>query len=113
MHRIFGTAVSTVYPLYVKKLERKGRSEAELQEVIAWLTGFDAAALQTQLERGATFAEFFAAAEIHPNASMVTGTICGVRIEELDDPLMRQIRVLDRLVDELARGRPMAKVLRA
>jgi hypothetical protein len=113
MHRIYGTAVSAVYPLYVTKLERKGRTRAELDEVIEWLTGFDEAELGRQLETGATFAEFFDAADLNPNVSLITGVICGIRVEEIEDPLMQRIRYLDKLVDELARGKAMHKVLRA
>ena len=113
MHRIFTTSVASVYPHYVAKVEKKGRTTAELHEVITWLTGFDEAALQHHLATGTTFADFFAAARLNPKATAITGTICGVRIEDIDDPLMQQIRYLDKLVDELARGRPMAKVLRS
>ena len=112
MHRIFGTSVASVYPLYVAKLERKGRSKDELDEVIEWLTGFDEPTLQRQLDDGATFEEFFADAHINPDASLITGVICGMRVEQIEDPLMQKIRYLDKLVDELARGRSMAKVLR-
>lgn len=112
MSRIFGVSVASVYPHYVAKVERKGRSEAELREVITWLTGFDDAALDRHLAAGTTFAEFFAAADLNPLASSITGTVCGVRVEQIDDPLMQQVRWLDKLVDELAKGRPMAKVLR-
>ncbi len=104
--------VSKVYPLYVTKLERKGRTRAELDEVICWLTGFDDAALVRHLEDGTTFEEFFDAATLHPHAGLITGVICGVRVEEIEDPLMRKIRYLDKLVDELARGKAMEKVLR-
>lgn len=113
MHRIYGTAVASVYPHYVAKVEKKGRSEAELREVISWLTGYDDAELTRHLEAGTTFADFFAAAELHPGAALITGVICGHRVEEIDDPLMQQIRYLDKLVDELARGKAMEKVLRA
>jgi hypothetical protein len=113
MHRIFGTAFSAVYPLYVAKAERKGRSRAEVDEVIEWLTGFDDAELAAQLDSDATFEAFFADARLNDNASLITGVVCGVRVEELDDPLMQRIRYLDKLVDELAKGRPMAKILRA
>ena len=113
MHRIFTTSVAAVYPHYVTKVEKKGRSTAELHRVIEWLTGFDQAALQAQLESGATFEEFFAAAHLNPGVSQITGTICGVRVEDIDDPLMQKIRYLDKLVDELAKGRPMEKVLRS
>ena len=113
MHRIFGMPVATVYPLYLAKLERKGRTQEELDEVIAWLTGFDRAELQHHLDAQTTFADFFAAASLNPLADRITGVICGMRVEEIEDPLMQQIRYLDKLVDELARGKAMAKVLRA
>lgn len=113
MSRIFQTAVAAVYPLYIAKLERKGRTRAELDEVIEWLTGFDDAALARHLEAGSTFEQFFAEADLNPAVSGITGVICGVRVEEIDDPLMRRIRYLDKLVDELARGKAMEKVLRA
>lgn len=112
-HRIFGTPFAAVYPYYLEKVERKGHAKAELDTVIRWLTGFDEAALARHLADETSFEDFFAAAQLHPNAPLITGVICGVRIEELDDPLMRQIRYLDKLVDEVARGRPMAKVLRS
>jgi hypothetical protein len=111
--RIFTTSVASVYPHYVAKIEKKGRSKAELHQVIEWLTDVDEAALADHLAAGTTFEEFFAAARLNPRASSITGTICGVRIEEIDDPLMRKIRYLDKLVDELAKGRPMEKILRA
>ena len=112
-HRIYRTAVGDVYPLYVTKAERKGRTQAEVDEVIAWLTGFDGATLRTHLDAGTTFEDFFAAADLNPNASLITGTVCGVRVQEVEDPLMRRIRYLDKLVDELAKGRPMEKILRS
>ena len=112
MSRIFTSSVASVYPLYVAKVEKKGRSRAELDEVIQWLTGFSAAQVQRHLEEGTTFEDFFAQAPMNPNASLITGTVCGVRVENVEDPLMRKIRYLDKLVDELAKGRPMAKVLR-
>lgn len=105
--------VAAVYPLYVAKVERKGRSKAELDEVISWLTGFDEASLQQQLDAGATFEEFFADARLNPNASLITGVICGVRVEEIEDPVTQKVRYLDKLVDELAKGRAMEKVLRS
>jgi hypothetical protein len=111
-HRIFSTSVASVYPLYVTKLQKKGRSKDELDEVIRWLTGFDEPALQRRLDDGTTFAEFFADAHINPKTSQITGIICGMRVEEIDDPLMQKIRFLDKLVDELARGKSMQKVLR-
>lgn len=113
MHRIFTTSVASVYPHYVAKVERKGRTKAELDEVITWLTGYDAAALQDHLDADTTFEQFFAQAKLNPNASAITGVVCGVRVETVEDPLMQQIRYLDKLVDELAKGRPMEKVLRA
>jgi len=111
-HRIFGTSVGSVYPHYVAKVEKKGRTQDELDEVIRWLTGYDAAELERQLANGTTFADFFAGARLNPNASQITGVVCGVRVQEIEDPLMRQIRYLDKLVDELAKGRSMDKVLR-
>jgi hypothetical protein len=110
--RIFGMPFAKVYPLYVQKLERKGRTVAELDEVIEWLTGFDDAALQHHLAAGTTFEEFFAEATLNPNVTRITGVICGVRVEEIEDPLMQQIRYLDKLVDDLYKGRPIEKVLR-
>ena len=112
-HRIFGTSVASVYPHYVAKVERKGRTSEELDEVICWLTGYDEPALRRALADGTTFEDFFDAATLNPNAALITGTVCGVRVEEVEDPLMQQIRYLDKLVDELAKGRPMEKVLRA
>lgn len=113
MSRIFTTSFASVYPLYVAKLERKGRTNDELDEVIAWLTGFDDAELRRHLAEGTTFEQFFAAADLNPGVSAITGVVCGVRVEQIEDPLMQQIRYLDKLVDELAKGRPMSKVLRA
>ena len=110
--RIFTTSFASVYPHYVTKVEKKGRTKAELHQVIEWLTGLDEAALDAHLASGTTFEEFFAAARLNPRASAITGTICGVRVEDIDDPLMQKIRYLDKLVDELARGRSMEKVLR-
>jgi hypothetical protein len=113
MSRIFTTSFASVYPLYVTKVEKKGRTTAELDQVIEWLTGFDEPALSTHLAAGTTFEEFFAAARLNPNASSITGVVCGVRVEQVDDPLMQKIRYLDKLVDELAKGRSMDKILRA
>ena len=112
MSRIFTTSVASVYPHYVTKVEKKGRTKPELHQVIEWLTGFDEAALQGHLAAGTTFEDFFAAARLHPRASSITGTICGHRVEDIEDPLMQKIRYLDKLVDELAKGKPMDKVLR-
>ncbi|CAN5455729.1 DUF2200 domain-containing protein [Microbacterium sp.] len=112
MSRIFATSFAAVYPLYVAKAERKGRAKAEVDQVIEWLTGFDEPALQKHLADGTTFEEFFADARLNPNATLITGTVCGVRVQEVEDPLMQKIRYLDLLVDELARGKAMAKILR-
>ena len=113
VHRIFTTSVSSVYPHYVAKVERKGRTKAELDQVIEWLTGYDEAALEAHLAADTTFEQFFAEARLNPNASSITGVVCGVRVEDVDDPLMQKIRYLDKLVDELAKGKPMEKVLRS
>ncbi len=113
MSRIFTTSFASVYPHYVTKLERKGRTKAELDQVIEWLTGFEESALSRHLVAGTTFEDFFADARLNPNASLITGVVCGVRVEEVADPLMQKIRYLDKLVDELARGKSMEKVLRA
>jgi hypothetical protein len=113
MSRIFTTSVASVYPHYVAKVERKGRTQAELDEVIEWLTGFDESTLRDHLAAGTTFEDFFAAAHLNPSASSITGVVCGVRVEDVADPLMQKIRYLDKLVDELARGKAMDKVLRA
>jgi hypothetical protein len=112
MHRIFCTPVASVYPLYVSKLEKKGRSTAELDAVTCWLTGFDKATLTRHLEEQTTFADFFASAPMNPHVALITGVVCGVRVEDVEDPLMQKIRWLDKLVDELAKGKPMEKVLR-
>jgi hypothetical protein len=113
MSRVFKISFASVYPMYVEKVEKKGRTKAELDQVIEWLTGFDESAMSKHLEAGTTFEDFFADASINPNASSITGSICGVRVEEIDDPLMQKIRYLDKLVDELAKGKAMHKVLRS
>lgn len=113
-HRIFTTRFASVYPLYVQKAQRKGRTAAEVDRILCWLTGYGATDLARQLERGVDFATFFAEAPTpNPNRTLVTGVVCGVRVEEVADPLMREIRILDKLVDELAKGRAMEKILRA
>lgn len=112
MHRIFGTPVASVYPHYVAKAERKGRTKDEVDEVIRWLTGYDDAELDRHLGDETSFEDFFAAATLNSHASQITGTVCGVKVQEVEDPLMQKIRYLDLLVDELARGKAMAKVLR-
>ncbi|ODU45300.1 DUF2200 domain-containing protein [uncultured Aquimonas sp.] len=112
-HRVFAMRFADVYPLYVKKAERKGRTRAEVDQIIRWLTGYDEAGLQRQLECGADFRTFFAEApDLHPNAPLIKGVVCGVRVEEVEDPLMQKIRWLDKLIDELAKGRAMEKILR-
>jgi len=113
MSRIFTTSFASVYPLYVTKVERKGRTKAELDQVIEWLTGFDEPTLSRHVAAGTTFEDFFADARLNPHSSLITGVVCGVRVENIDDPLMQKIRYLDKLVDELAKGKSMDKVLRA
>lgn len=112
-HRIYAMSFARVYPEYVAKAERKGRTKAEVDEVIRWLTGYDQDGLEGQLDRGAECESFFAEAP-HPNPAraLIKGVVCGVRVEEIDDPIMREIRYLDKLIDELAKGRPMIKILR-
>jgi hypothetical protein len=112
MHRIFTTSFAAVYPLYVAKVERKGRTIEELDAVIEWLTGFDEAELQRHLDEHTTFEDFFGEARLNPNAGLITGVICGMRVEEIDDPLMEKIRYLDKVVDELARGKAIEKIQR-
>ena len=111
--RIFTVTVASVYPHYLAKVTKKGRTKDELDEVIRWLTGFDESELAAHLADGTTFEEFFAAAQLNHNASLITGVVCGVRVEDVEDPLMREIRYLDKLVDELARGKAMEKIQRA
>ncbi len=112
--RMFRMPFSDVYPLYIAKVERKGRTKDEVDQIILWLTGYDAAGLQAQLERKATFEAFFAdAPKMNPKRELITGVICGYRVEEITDPLMKQIRYLDKLIDELAKGRSMEKILRS
>ncbi len=113
MSRIFSTSFASVYPHYVAKVEKKGRTKADLDQVIGWLTGFDESELNDHLAAGTTFEKFFADARLNPNASSITGVVCGVRVETIEDPLMQKIRYLDKLVDELARGKSMEKILRA
>jgi len=112
-HRIFTTTLASVYPLYLAKVERKGRTRDELDAVIRWLSGYDQTELDRHLAAGTTFADFFAGARLNPNTALITGVVCGVRVETIEDPLMQQIRYLDKLVDELAKGKSMEKVLRA
>ncbi len=111
-HRIYGMSFASIYPLYIQKVERKGRTKSELDQVIAWLTGYEGASLQRVLETRIDLETFFNEAQLNPKASLITGVVCGVRLEELTDPLMRNIRYLDKLVDELARGKKMSSILR-
>jgi hypothetical protein len=110
--RIYKMIFASVYPLYVQKAVKKGRTQAEVDQVICWLTGFDAQELQQQIERKTTFETFFTEAHLHPNASKITGVICGYRVEEMDDALVQKVRYLDKLIDELAKGKAMEKILR-
>ena len=112
-HRIFAMPFAKVYPMYVQKAERKQRKKEEVDEIIRWLTGYDQAGLNRQIEEGIDFETFFAQApRIHPNSSLIKGVVCHVRVEEIDDPLMQKIRYLDKLIDELAKGKAMEKILR-
>jgi hypothetical protein len=112
-HRIFSMAFSKVYPLYVQKAERKQRTQAEVDQIICWLTGYTQAGLEEQLAQHSDFETFFAnAPAFHPHASLIKGVVCGVRVEDIDDPLMQKIRYLDKLIDELAKGKAMEKILR-
>ena len=113
MHKIFDVPMADVYVHYVNKVRRKDRTEAELIKVITWLTGFDSKTLNSHLNKQSTFKEFFKAAKLNPNAKLITGSICGVKISEIEDPLMKKIRYLDKLVDELAKGRSIEKILRS
>jgi hypothetical protein len=112
-HRIYTTSFASVYPLYVAKVEKKGRTKAEVDRIIHWLTGYDQKALQTQLAKQTDFETFFAnAPKLSPSRSLIKGVVCGVRVEDIKEPTMREIRYLDKLIDELARGKDMEKVLR-
>jgi hypothetical protein len=110
--RMASMTFASVYPMYVAKVEKKGRTTEELHQVIAWLTGFDDQKLQQLITEKVTFQEFFERASLNPNASLITGLICGYRVEEIENPLTQQVRYLDKLVDELAKGRKMEKILR-
>lgn len=112
--RVYKMTFSSVYPMYIQKAEKKGRTKAEVDTVVCWLTGYDDSRLRTQIEKEVDFKTFFAEApQINPNAHKITGVICGVRVENIEDPLMQKIRWLDKLVDELAKGKLMEKVLRS
>ena len=110
--RIAKMTFASVYPLYLEKVQKKGRTKEELHQVIAWLTGFGSKKLQEIIKEGVTFEVFFQHASLNPNAHLITGVICGYRVEEIEDPLTQQVRYLDKLVDELAKGRKMEKILR-
>jgi hypothetical protein len=112
-HDIFAITFARVYPLYVQKAERKNRTKEEVDQIICWLTGYDQAGLQQQIKKENDLETFFAQAPaVHPNSALIKGVVCGVRVEEIDDPLMQNIRYLDKLIDELARGKTMEKILR-
>jgi len=112
-HRIYSTAFASVYPLYVAKAERKGRTKAEVDEIVRWLTGYSQESLEAQLERQTDFEAFFAEApRLNPSRAAIRGVVCGVRVEEVEEPTMREIRYLDKLIDELAKGKAMEKILR-
>jgi hypothetical protein len=111
--RIFATPFASIYPLYIQKSEKKGRTQAEVDTIIFWLTGYNKQTLQQQIDKRSDLETFFAQApQINPNVSKITGVICGYRVEEIEDKLMQKIRYLDKLVDELAKGKPMEKILR-
>lgn len=113
-HRIYSMSVASVYPHYMAKAEKKGRTKAEVDEIIFWLTGHDEKSLEQELEKGTSFEDFFAhAPRLNPSRSLITGVVCGVRVENIEEPTMREIRYLDKLIDELARGKAMDKILRA
>jgi hypothetical protein len=112
-HRIYTMKFSKVYPMYVQKAERKKRTKKEVDQIICWLTGYTQAGLQQQIKKETDFETFFAQApEFNPNSSLITGVVCGVRVEEVEDPLMKKVRYLDKLIDELAKGKAMEKILR-
>ena len=112
-HRVFAMSFASVYPLYVQKAERKNRTKAEVDEIILWLTGYDRAGLKEQLRTKTDFETFFKSApKLNPKASLIKGVVCGVRVEDVEDPLMRKIRYLDKLIDELAKGKKMESILR-
>ena len=112
-NRVFAMKFSGVYPMYVQKAERKNRTKKEVDQIICWLTGYDQKGLQQQIKKETDFETFFAQAPaIHPNSSLIKGVVCGIRVEEIDDPLMQKIRYLDKLIDELAKGKAMEKILR-
>ena len=112
-HRIYSISVASVYPHYIAKAEKKGRTKAEVDEIFRWLTGYSQKALEGEFAKGTNFEDFFAAApKLNPARSLITGVICGIRVENIEEPLMRELRYLDKLIDELAKGKAMAKILR-
>ena len=112
-HRIYSISVASVYPHYIAKAEKKGRTKAEVDEIFRWLTGYSQTALEAELAKGTNFEDFFdRAPALNPSRSLITGVVCGVRVETIEDPLMRELRYLDKLIDELAKGKAMAKILR-
>ena len=113
LRRVYRMSFATVYPLYVAKVEAKGRTTEELHRVITWLTGFDDDEIQAHRDAETTFEDFFDAARMNPHTSLITGVVCGVRVENIEDPVMRKVRYLDKLVDELARGKAIEKILRS
>ncbi len=112
-HRIYSMSVASVYPHYIAKAEKKGRTKAEVDEIFRWLTGYDQKAFEGELAKGTNFEDFFAhAPTLNPSRELITGVVCGVRVENIEDPLMREVRYLDKLIDELAKGKAMEKILR-
>lgn len=112
-HKIFAMAFAKVYPMYVQKAERKGRTQDEVDQIICWLTGYDKGGLHRQIEQAVDFQTFFEQAPaIHPNSALIKGVVCGIRVEDIEDPLMQKLRHLDKLIDELAKGKAMEKILR-
>lgn len=112
-HRIYSIKFSGVYPMYIQKAERKGRTKEEVDQIIYWLTGYNEEGLRQQLEKKSDFKTFFAEAPaIHPNSSLIKGVVCGIRVEDIEDPLIQKVRYLDKLIDELAKGKSMEKILR-
>jgi hypothetical protein len=113
-HRIYSISVASVYPHYITKAEKKGRTKAEVDQIFRWLTGYRQQALEAHLKKKTTFEDFFEQApKLNPARSLITGVVCGVRVEDIEEPLMRELRYLDKLIDELAKGRPMEKILRS
>jgi hypothetical protein len=110
--RVYRMSFASVYPHYIQKAEKKGRTKAEVDEIIFWLTGYNEKTLQQHIDQKTDFENFFAQAQLHPNAAKITGMICGYRVEDIEDPLMQKLRYLDKLIDELAKGKAMEKILR-